>query len=113
MRRIKAADIEAGPLFFKINRWDQIERYGDPLTDRSLRRLVKDLARRAGLKPEEVALISGHSLRAGHITTGYLSQVDERALQDQARHKDPKTTRRYFRPATIFQGNSGKGLLSK
>jgi len=39
--------------------------------------------------------------------------VPERALQDQARHKDPKTTRKYFQPATLFQGNSAKGLLEK
>jgi len=110
---LKAADIEAGPIFFPINKRDQVELFGNPLSDRSLRKILKRLAARAGLKPDEVALTSGHSLRAGHLTTGYLNEVEERALQDQARHKDPKTTRRYFRPATVFQGNSAKGLLAK
>jgi integrase len=110
---IAAADIDAGPIFYQVNARDQVESFGAALTDRSLRRILKELARRAGFKPAEIAQISGHSLRAGHITTGYLHDVAEPDLQAQARHQDPKTTRRYYRPATVFSKNSARGLLAK
>jgi integrase len=108
---LQAADIDQGPVFVRMNNRGQPEIYGKALTDRAWRLIVKDLAKRAGFKPEEVLEISGHSLRAGHITTGYMKQVPEWALQKQARHVDARTTRRYNRQATVFVGNSAKGLM--
>lgn len=108
---LQTADIETGPVFVRLNSRGQPEIFGKPMTDRSWRRIVKELAHRAGFSAQEVAEISGHSLRAGHITTGYLKNVDEERLQRQARQKDPRTTRRYNRQATVFVANSADGLM--
>lgn len=108
---LQAADIDSGPVFVRLNSRGQPEIYGKALSDRAWRLIVKDLAHRAGFSAAEVASISGHSLRAGHITTGYMKEVPEWALQKQARHRDSRTTRRYNRQATVFVGNSAKGLM--
>ncbi|HVJ35193.1 MAG TPA: site-specific integrase [Terriglobia bacterium] len=108
---LQAADIESGPVFVRLDRRGRPEIYGNALTDRAWRMIVKELAKSAGFAPEDVAYMSGHSLRAGHITTGYLKEVDEAQLQKQARHRDPRTTRLYNRQATVFLANSAKGLM--
>jgi hypothetical protein len=53
--------------------------------------------------------LSGHSLRAGLVTTCFAVGLTESDVQRQTRHKDLKTLIGYRRHATAFIGNvSGK-----
>jgi hypothetical protein len=56
------ARIESGPLFRSVNRHGQV---GGQLDQGSVAAIFKAMARRARLKPEDVAQISGHSTRVG------------------------------------------------
>jgi integrase len=86
------ADIEAGPLFRPINRHGTVEL--TQLTPQSVNIILKNLAKRAGFSDAEVALISSHSLRAGHITTAYEEHVPEHVVQRRSRHKSVDVLRR-------------------
>ena len=61
---LDAAEITEGPLFRPIRRGGHVQ--PARLTDRSVANIVKQHAERAGLDP---ALFSGHSLRAGFLTS--------------------------------------------
>jgi integrase len=102
-------DIDSGPVFRRINRWGTVE--FDRLTDRSVALIVKRRAAAAGLSRADVAALSGHSARAGFVTTAYDKDVPEHALQRHVRHKNVQTTRRYNRVVSAFKGNPAKGLL--
>jgi integrase len=103
------ADIEDGPLFRRINRWGTVE--FDRLSDRAIALIIKKRAAAAGLARAEIVALSGHSLRAGFVTTAYDKDVPEHATQRHARHKSVATTRRYNRMVSAFKGNPAKGLL--
>jgi site-specific recombinase XerD len=66
---------------------------GDRLRQSHLWDLVRRLARAAGIPAWEQ--ISPHSLRHSAITFALDAGVALRDVQDYARHKDPRTTRRY------------------
>lgn len=76
----------AGPLFAKN---------GKPLTELQVFRLVRRLARNAGIP--QASQLSPHSLRHTAITELLNAGASLRDAQDFARHKDPRTTRRYDR----------------
>lgn len=108
---LEKAKIDSGPVFRPINRHGKIEEW--PLSARSVNTILKDLAKRAGLDEADVLRISGHSLRAGHITTAYEKKIPEHAIQRQSRHQDVKTLRRYNRVAGRFTQTSAPGLLDE
>lgn len=76
---------ESGPLFATKN--------GTHLTEPYLFRLVRRLARNAGLASAEH--LSPHSLRHTAITEALDATHDLRKAQDLAGHADPRTTRLY------------------
>jgi integrase len=106
---LAAADIDAGPMFRRINRWGAVER--DRLTDQSVRLILKERAKAADLPPADIARLSGHSLRAGFITSAYDRDVPEQATQRHVRHKKADTTRGYNRVVSAFKQNPAKMLL--
>jgi integrase len=106
---LEAADIDGGPVFRRINKWGAVEL--DRLTDQSVRLILKRRAKAARLPAAELARISGHSLRAGFITTAYEKDVPEQATQRHARHKKADTTRSYNRVVSAFKQNAAKALL--
>lgn len=59
---LSAADLQEGPLFRGLHTRKLSDR---PLDTSSIRRLIKAAARRAGLEPETVRSLSGHSMRVG------------------------------------------------
>lgn len=103
------ADIEAGPIFAYINRWDAVER--GRLTPQSVSLIVKRRAADAGLTRAEIAALSSHSLRAGFVTAAYDKDLPEPAIQRHVRHKNADTTRGYNRVISAFKGNPAKSLL--
>lgn len=66
---------------------------GNPLDRSWASRMVKRLASRAGLTKR----VHCHGLRHSHSVRLYQLGAPQSAIQDQLRHTDPETTRRYLR----------------
>jgi integrase len=96
---------EAGPLFRSINRHGRVQ--AGRLSGIDVARVVKKLARRAGLDPAKYA---GHSLRAGHATTAAIGGASERSIMAQTGHRSVQMVRRYIRDGSLFRENSAGKL---
>jgi len=103
---LEAAGITSGPIFRPIAKGSHIAR--ERLTDRSVATIVKTAAKRAGLDP---TLFSGHSLRAGFITSAAKNGASIFKMMDVSRHKSVDTLRLYVRDAEAFVDHAGAGLL--
>lgn len=103
---IAASSISRGPLFRPINKGGVIGR--SRLTDRSVASIVKRYAALAGLPEQE---FSGHSLRAGFVTSAAERGADINRIMDQTRHTDPRTVRAYIRRAERYKDHAGAGFL--
>jgi site-specific recombinase XerD len=102
-----AADLREGPIFRRIGKGDRLT--ADRLTDQSVALIIKKWALRAKLDPR---LFSGHSLRAGFVTSALSGKtVDLFKIMDVTRHKSVDTLRKYDRRAKAFVGHAGKGFL--
>jgi hypothetical protein len=69
---------------------------------------VKLHAARVGLDP---ALFSGHSLRAGFLTSAAKRGASIFKMMDVSRHRSIETLRGYVRDAELFKDHAGAGLL--
>jgi integrase len=49
---------------------------------------------------------SGHSMRAGFVTSAAAAGVDALEISNQTRHKSLDMVRRYARPSTIWKSNA-------
>ncbi len=96
---LAAAPITSGRLFRSVDRHGRI---GEALSDKAVALIVKQRAAAAGLDP---ALFSGHSLRAGMITSAAAAGAADRDIQRQSRHKSAAVMQRYIRPASVFLNN--------
>lgn len=97
----EAADITRGALFRAVDRHGNIS--ARRLSAQGVGLIVKRAAERAGLDP---ANYSGHSLRAGFITTAAINGASERTIAAQTGHRSMEVLRGYIRPATVFQDNA-------
>lgn len=97
---LAAASLSSGRVFRSINRHGQV---ANALSDRAVALIVKRRATAAGL---DAAIFSGHSLRAGMITSAAAASVPDRDIQRQSRHKSTAVMHRYIRPASIFLSNA-------
>jgi integrase len=97
---LEAAWVVEGPLFRSI---DKAGHCGDALGADSVADIVKRTAQAAGIDPSTV---SGHSLRAGFVTSAAAADVPEWRIARQSRHKSIPTLRRYVREASVFRGNA-------
>jgi integrase len=102
---IEQAGIDGGPLFRSINRHGQVQ--PRRLSGIDVARIVKKLARRAGLDPAKYA---GHSLRAGHATAAAIAGASERSIMNQTGHRSVQMVRRYIRDGSLFRENSAGKL---
>ena len=80
------------------------------LNDKHIARLIKRAVLDAGIRsdlPEQgrLALFSGHSLRAGLVSS---AEVEERYVQKQLGHASAEMTRRYQRRRDRFRVNLTK-----
>ncbi|RIX97180.1 integrase [Aureimonas flava] len=103
---LEAAGIEEGAIFRPVGKGGKVQ--DARLSDRSVAELVKHYAKASGL---DVDGFSGHSLRAGYITTAAESGVAEGSIMDQSRHKDVRTVRGYIRKSNLFKDHSGASFL--
>lgn len=84
-----------GPLF--------ITRTGERLREPEVWKLLRRLAKRAGLPQADT--IHPHVLRHGFITDALDQKVPLHKVQDAAGHKDPRTTQRYNRARGKLNGH--------
>jgi integrase/recombinase XerD len=94
----------SGPLF--------LTRSGIPIYELYVYRLIRRLARRAGLPAAD--RLTPHSLRYTAITELLdVSNGDLRRAQDFADHIDPRTTRRYDRARHRLDNHGAHDLASR
>ena len=93
------AAIHEGALFRQINRHGQV---GQGLTPQSVALIVKQRAAAIGLDRQ---LYSGHSLRAGLITSAAQSGVSSWKICQQTGHQSEAVMRRYIRDSHLFTDN--------
>jgi site-specific recombinase XerD len=103
---LDAAGIEAGPIFRPIDKAGTVR--DSRLTDRSVANIVKAYAERAGF---DASTFSGHSLRAGFLTSAAGKGASIFKMMDVSRHKSVDTLRGYVRDAELFKDHAGAGLL--
>jgi hypothetical protein len=70
--------------------------------------IVNAYAKRLGLDP---SAFSGHSLRAGFLTSAAARGASIFNVMDVSRHKSVDTLRGYVRDADSFRDHAGAGLL--
>ena len=99
------SEIRSGALFCPINKWDQLS--PTRLTDQSVRLILKESLRRAGINEKG---FSGHSLRAGFATVAAINGASEREIQKTTGHMNLEVLRRYIRDGEIFRENASKKL---
>ncbi|OQW70910.1 MAG: integrase [Proteobacteria bacterium ST_bin13] len=95
-----------GPVFRRLTRGDAMTK--DPITDKTVARLVKACALAAGFDP---AVFSGHSLRAGFLTEAASMRANLFKMKDHSRHKSLDTVAGYVRDAAIFDDHAGEKFL--
>lgn len=103
---LDAAGIEAGPIFRPIDKGGTVR--DSRLTDRSVANIVKAYAGRAGF---DANTFSGHSLRAGFLTSAAGKGASIFKMMDVSRHRSVDTLRGYVRDAELFKDHAGAGLL--
>ncbi len=103
---ISASGIKHGYLFQTMNRCGIVK--GNPLHHSDIPRLVKKYARAVGIDPKDV---SGHSLRAGFITSAAIHNARIDKIMEITRHTNPSTVIRYIRDADIFRDHAGENFL--
>jgi len=103
---LEAAGIASGAIFRRINRGDHLT--SDALTAQSVALIVKKYADLAGLNVEA---LSGHSLRAGFVTSAAENRASISRIMEVTRHRDPRTVETYVRRADRFKDHAGDGFL--
>jgi site-specific recombinase XerD len=104
---LEAAAIVDGPVFRPIGKGGR-RIAATRLTDHSVATIVKKYAAAAGL---DAATFSGHSMRAGFITTALENGADFFKVMDVSRHRDVEVMRGYDRRAKRFKDHAGKDFL--
>lgn len=103
---IDAASVSAGPVFRPVNKSGAVG--GDRLSAQSIALIVKLYATRLGLNADAY---SGHSLRAGLVTSAVQAGASLVKIQQQTGHKSHAVLARYIRDASLFEGNAAGHVL--
>jgi len=81
---------------------------GSPLDPGDVARIVKRYARKIGLDPSEY---SGHSLRAGFVTSAAVHHARIDKIMEVTRHKSAGTLMKYIRDEEAFVDHAGASFL--
>ncbi|PSJ53796.1 DNA recombinase [Mesorhizobium soli] len=103
---LSAAGIIEGPVFRGVGRGDRLN--PEQLTAQSVALIVKHYADAAGL---DVDKLSGHSLRAGFITSAADNRASISRIMEVSRHRDPRSVETYVRRADRYSDHAGDGFL--
>lgn len=98
---LEKSGIKTGAMFRRMNRFDQVTDYR--LCAASVALIVKQRVAGAGLNPEQY---SGHSLRAGLVTSAAQAGVSSWKIRQQTAHKSDLMLQRYIRDSQLFQNNA-------
>lgn len=102
----EAAGIEEGTLFRSLRKGGIVTR--DRLSGEAVSALIKRHVRGIGMDP---AKFSGHSLRAGFVTSAARAGIATHLIRRQTGHASDATMGRYIREGTLFHGNAAGRLL--
>ena len=100
------AGIAEGPIFREVDRHGRIG--AGALTGRSVARIVKKVLGLAGFDAKG---FSGHSLRAGFVTSSLEHGVDVLKIMKITRHEKVDTVKAYDRRENGFDDHAGDGFL--
>jgi integrase len=103
---LTAAGITAGPVFRQVTQTGRVSDVA--LGDDGYVKAIKRRAAAAGLDP---AGFSGHSLRAGFLTSASEHGAAVFKLQEVSRHKSVDVLSGYVRRSDLFKGHAGSGFL--
>ncbi|MGA8146776.1 MAG: site-specific integrase [Gallionellaceae bacterium] len=103
---LEESGITTGLIFRGITRHGQISEEG--LTSQSVALVIKERAQAAGL---DASKYSGHSLRAGLVTSAAQMGVSSWKIRQQTGHKSDAMLARYIRDANIFTDNAAGTVL--
>jgi site-specific recombinase XerD len=103
---LRGARIASGPIFRPINRHGRVQ--PRRLSEQTVATIVKNGVARLGLDPSR---FSGHSLRAGFVTSAAARGASLFKLMDVTRHRKVESLRGYVRDAELFEDHAGAGLL--
>lgn len=103
---LQTAEITEGAVFRSIRRGAHVQ--PQRLSERSVANIVKAHAERVGLDP---ALFSGHSLRAGFLTSAAKRGASLFKMMATSRHRSTDTLTAYVREQELFKDHAGSGLL--
>ena len=103
---LNTATIAAGPLFRPIMKNGLV--CGKRLSSQAVALILKGYAAAVGL---DAANISGHSLRAGLVTSAAMAGVSTWKIKAQTGHKSDVMVARYIRNADLFHDNASGAVL--
>jgi integrase len=103
---LAAAQITEGPVFRRVKLGGAVGSV--PLSGHAVAEIIKKLAKRAGLDPMD---FSGHSLRAGFVTSAVETNAPIMKIADQTRHKSLDMLRVYSRRVDHFREHAGAAFL--
>ena len=103
---LRSSGIKRGYVFQTMKRGGGLR--GRPLHHTDIPRLLKYYARTIGLITGE---ISGHSLRAGFVTSAAVHNARLDKIMEITRHSNPETVMRYVRDVELFRDHAGKDFL--
>lgn len=103
---LSGAQLTSGPIFRSVSRAGSVSR--ERLSDQSVSLIVKALVAAIGLPP---GAYSGHSLRAGLVTSAALMGVPAARIQQQTGHQSVAMMSRYVRDARPFDENAAGAVL--
>jgi integrase len=106
---LKRSAIMSGPLFRKINRWEQLSHA--PLTPAAINTVLKKIALAANIK--HALQLSGHSLRRGFTSAASHEGVALQAIMRQGRWQQVNTVMEYIEAAQRFSENAADIMLKK
>lgn len=102
---LKAAGIETGSVFRKVDRWGNVSKR--TLDPKSVNDIVKHRAALAGLEPGEY---SAHGLRSGYLTEAANRGIPLPEAMDQSRHRSVQQASSYYNNATRRSGKAARLL---
>ena len=98
--------IARGPVFQTLRRGGHLQ--GRAMHTSDIARLVKRYVSAIGLNPSEY---SGHSLRAGFVTSAAVHRARLDKIMEVTRHSSARAVLRYIRQANAFEDHAGAAFL--
>lgn len=100
---LQRADIESGPVFRAIDRWDAVAERA--LTPQSVNLVVKRRCAQAGFNPAD---FTAHGLRSGYLTEAARKGVSLPEAMQQSRHRSLQQAASYYNEAEQAQGRAAR-----